>query len=88
MASKTVIFADRVSNVSVTGSLVRIELATLASLPKASGESAKFAATHELVMPLEGFVNSLKIQDAVIKKLIADGVLKVDLPTQQKASVN
>jgi len=36
----------------------------------------KLNVSHVLVMPLEGFVQAFNGQDSVVKKLLADGVLK------------
>lgn len=74
-------FADALINISLTGPLVRLEFA--AAVPSATQDGkqeAKLVPTQQLVMPLEGFIRSFGLQENVIKKLIADGVLK---PNQQ-----
>jgi hypothetical protein len=69
------VFADRIVNVVVTGSLIRLELAALAA-PPGEGEKSALLATQILVMPLEGFLASFGMLEAVVKKMVADGVLK------------
>ena len=70
-------FADTILNISLTGPLVRIELGTIAQANNPEGKQEMRATTSQhLVMPLEGFVRAFGLQENVIKKLIADGVLK------------
>ncbi len=69
-------FADTILNISLTGPLVRIELGTLKATVGADGKQQLHPTlTQELVMPLEGFVRAFSMQESVIKKLMADGVL-------------
>lgn len=76
------LFADRMVNISLTNSLLRIELATLQA-PAAEGEKPQLSPSQTLVMPLDGFLASFGMMDAMIKKLITEGVLK----TQPQESV-
>ena len=74
------IFADRILNLAVTGSLVRIELGV--SQRSEAGEAGlQFVASQSLVMPIEGFVDAFGIMDRAMKKLIETGVLKVNTQT-------
>ena len=71
-------FADAAINISMTGSLVRIDFGTV--VPASSGDAekreVKVSHNHQLVMPLEGFLRLYGMQEQVVKKLIADGVIK------------
>lgn len=69
------LFADRIVNVTVTGALIRLELGALAP-PAAEGEKPKLQATQTLVMPLDGFLASFSMLDGMVKKMVADGMLK------------
>lgn len=74
-------FADALINISLTGPLVRLEFASANPTATQDGkQEVKLVPTQQLVMPLEGFIRSFGLQENVIKKLIADGVLK---PNQQ-----
>lgn len=78
-ASTPTLFADSVEQVILTGSLVRIELGTAAFSKQASGagqQEGSFAVSQQLVMPLEGFVRGFALQQQVMNKLLADGVLR------------
>lgn len=83
MPNTSHLFADRIVNLSVTGPLVRIELGTV-QIPKAEGQKPQLVASQTLVMPLEGFVQSFGMMEGVVKRLVADGVIKTQpsgLPT-------
>ncbi|MDD2742792.1 MAG: hypothetical protein PHV02_10980 [Rhodocyclaceae bacterium] len=70
-------FADTIINLSMTGQLIRLELGTAVPVSNSEGkQEVRLKATQTLVMPLEGFVRSFGMQEQLIKKLIADGVLK------------
>jgi hypothetical protein len=75
MPSSPHIFADRLFNIAVTGSLVRIELGAM-RLPTAEGQKPQLLPTQTLVMPLDGFVASFGMMDSVMKQLVKDGILK------------
>ena len=83
VASSTV-FCDRIINIAITGPLARIDFGTLAP-PTEEGGNPSFNPSHQMVMPVEGLVASMGMLDAVIKKLVADGVLVARPPaaTQQ-----
>lgn len=51
---------------------MRIDLVTLQ--PHLKSDMADIS--KRIIMPLEGFVQSLKVQDDIVKKLIDAGVLK------------
>jgi hypothetical protein len=81
-------FADTILNISVTGALVRIDLGTIASLPGQDGkQELRATPTQQLVMPLDGFVRAFGLQEQLIKKLIADGVLKSQPPADSVTAI-
>jgi hypothetical protein len=77
--SNSPLFADRVINIAVTGHLIRLELGSLQP-PKAEGQQPQLGLSETLVMPLEGFVQSFGMMEAIVKRLLADGVLKQQMP--------
>ena len=70
------IFADRLTNLQIAGNTVRLEFSILDMVPENNLSEPKTNICHVLVMPLEGFVQAFNGQEAVVKKLLADGVLK------------
>ena len=75
MVNLTHTFTDRIVNVAVTGAMVRIEFGVL-NRPESKDEALQLEPSQVLVMPLEGFVNSFGMLDALMKKLVEDGVLR------------
>lgn len=70
-------FADTILNIALTGNLVRLDLGTVTPTQPQDGKQALRATpTQQVVMPLEGFARAFGMQEQVIKKLIADGVLQ------------
>ena len=75
-------FADTILNVAVTGNLVRLDMGTVVPIDAKEGKGGKqdlrATPTLQIVMPLEGFVRAFGLQEQLIKKLIANGVLKAE----------
>lgn len=82
MSNSPHLFSDRIVNLSITGPLVRIELGAM-QLPTAEGQKPQLLPTQTLVMPLDGFVASFGMMESVIKRLMADGVIKTQLQDKQ-----
>ena len=79
MSHSSHIFADRIVNLAVTGPLIRIELAAMTP-PAAEGEKPELRPTQILVMPIDGFMASFGMLEVVVKKMVADGMLKPKQP--------
>ena len=74
-------FADAILNIAVTGPLVRIDFGTATAVTNAEGkQDVRLIPSQQVVMPMEGFVRAFDIQERLMKKLIAEGVLKVQAP--------
>lgn len=76
MPNASPLFADRILHIAVTGPLARIELGALAA-PAHQDEKPQLTPTQTLIMPLEGLLASKSMLDAIVKQLVADGVLKL-----------
>ena len=70
------IYADAVSAVHVTGQLVRIDLMTVQPHLKSDNGQPVVDVSRRIIMPLAGFVQSLAVQEDIVNKLVAAGVLK------------
>ena len=70
------IFVDGVSAVHVTGNVVRIDLMTLQPHLKSDNGQPVVEVNKRIIMPLDGFVQSLAPQQDIVRQLIAAGVLK------------
>ena len=69
------IFADGISAIHVTGPLVRIDLMTVQPHLKSENGQPVVDVSHRLIMPLEGFIQSLTVHENIVKQLIKAGVL-------------
>ena len=77
-------YADTILNITLTGAMVRIDLGTVVPVTNPDGtQEGRATQTQQLVMPLDGFVQSFGIQEQVIKKLLADGMLKANVAEGQ-----
>ena len=82
------IFADGISAVHVTGNLVRIDLMTVQPQLKSKDGQPVVEVNQRIIMPLEGFVQSLGLQDNIVKQLIEAGVLKKDKQPSDDPATN
>jgi len=75
MATKEVIFADRLTNLSVHNGLVRIDLGVIVGpgKTKEGKDALTVEPTHQLVIPLEGFAALVAAQQALLKKVVEAG---------------
>ena len=72
MSNLSRLFADCVVNSTMTGSLLRLQLA----VPVAEGQKQQLFPSQALAMPLDGFLSSFGMMEGVVKILLADGVVK------------
>lgn len=79
------IFADAISAIHVTGQLVRIDLLTLQPHLQSKDGQPVADISHRLIMPLDGFIQSLAVQDNIVKQLAAAGILQKKDSTAGKA---
>ena len=75
MSDRAALYADRIANIAVTGPLVRIELGVM-RMPSGEGQKPELQSAETLVMPLDGFLQSFGLLETVVKKLVADGVIR------------
>jgi len=74
--SQNEIFADTFNGIAVTGSLIRIDLATL--VPESAGgqgSQPRFESHQRLIMPIDGFLRAFALSEDVVKKLMAAGIV-------------
>ncbi|SMC96260.1 hypothetical protein [Sporomusa malonica] len=74
------IFVDGISAIHVTGQLVRIDLMTVQPHLKSDNGQPVVDISNRIIMPLEGLIQSLAVQENIVKQLIEAGVLKQNPP--------
>lgn len=72
------IFVDGIGNINVTKNIVRIDFAALQPQLKSENGQPVFATNQRIVMPLEGFIQGLALQQNIMQQLIQAGVLQVN----------
>ncbi len=86
MANKGTIFADRLTNLSLHNGLVRMDLGVFAGTGKTKDgkDAVKIENTHQIVMPLDAFVNAVASQQGMLKKLAEVGKKRRDAAAEAK----
>lgn len=82
------LYADAITNIYVTGSLVRFELSLIDTAPRQAAEPAKLRVSHYVVLPMDAFANAVAMQQGLVNKLVTDGVLKKNEPGEAPAPAN
>jgi hypothetical protein len=83
------IFSDGISEILITGSVVRIDFVSLSPTEKGPDGQPKAIFRQRVVMPLEGFMHSLGMLEKATQKLIGDGRLRrTDTAPRPPASGN
>lgn len=73
MSNKQILFADRLVGLAVQGTTARLDFGVIAGTGKnKDGKPAtKIDVTHQLVLPLDAFVQAVAVQEKVVKELLA-----------------
>ncbi len=69
------IFAQTVGRIDVVGGVMRIELATLVP---ADGAAPRMEPVTALVMPMEGFLQSLTMMQEMVQKMADGGLVRLN----------
>ena len=80
------IFADAVSTIHVTGNIVRIDLMTRQPQLKSENGQPVFDISRRIIMPLDGFLQSLAVQQDIVNKLVDAGVIKINPKPEVEAT--
>jgi len=70
------IFSDSIGEISVTGSVVRIDLVSMSPTERDENKVPKPVLRERIVMPVEGFVQSFTLMAQVMQQLEKSGLIK------------
>lgn len=70
------LFADAVAEITLTGPLARLDLASFSVREKDEKGQPKLELRQRVVMPLEGFVRTFGLMAQVMQQLEKQGVIK------------
>lgn len=79
------LYIDGIGHIHLTGGMVRIDLMTLEPHLKAENDQPVYNITQRLVLPVDSFLQAFNLQEAMVQKLIQDGVAQ-RVPQQEPAS--
>ena len=79
MSETSVLFADRLLNIAVTGPLVRLQWGVMKP-PQTEGDAPVLQPSQTLVLPLDGLLASMGMLEGLLKQLVKQGVLKPQAP--------
>ena len=68
------VYADGVTNVTFTGGMVRIDLASLKAGPTGGKEPAPMEIHERIVLTPQAFLRSMRLLEDIMKKMVNAGV--------------
>ena len=68
--SKETLFADTLVNAAIQNGMVRLEFGALAR-PEQEGQQPPLEVTHQVVMPIGGFVSAMRLQQRLLEAIQA-----------------
>lgn len=74
MKSDDIVFADRILNIAITGTIVRMDLGVMQP-SEDKNKQPMFIQTKTVVVPIEGFVNAYGMMEQVINRLVEAGAI-------------
>ena len=79
------LFADSISAIAITGSVVRIDFASLSPAEGDAKKQHKSVFRQRVVMPVEGFVQSFGVMARAMQQLEQKGVITKTPPDAKRA---
>ena len=70
------LYADQVGEISVTGTVIRVDMVSLSPTERDEKKNPKPVFRQRIVMPVEGFVQSFALMTQVMQQLEKSGVIK------------
>jgi hypothetical protein len=70
------LYADGIGEVTVSGTIVRIDLVSLSPSERDHANSPKPVFRQRVIMPVEAFANSVELMQKVLQGLIDAGAVK------------
>jgi len=78
------LFADRILEISVTGSVVRLDLGSFSTTGKDSNNQPLLEVRQRVIMPAEGFVQSFALMTKLMQDLEKRGLIRRnEMPAEQ-----
>ncbi|MBI3896316.1 MAG: hypothetical protein HY313_10355 [Acidobacteria bacterium] len=77
------LYADRIAEIAVTGTVVRLDLMSLSVTERDANKQPKPVFRQRVVMPVEGFVQSFALMTQVMQELEKKGLIRRGEPPEK-----
>lgn len=81
------LYSDGVGEITITGSVVRVDLVSLSATERDADNKAKAVFRQRLILPVEAFANSVEVMQKALQQLIDAGVVKRKEPKEASVTV-
>src|SRR5829696_6836024 len=78
------VYSDGVSEITITGPMVRIDLMSLSPAERDAANNPKPVFRQRIVMPVEAFANSVELMQRVVNGLIEAGAIKQNAAAREQ----
>jgi hypothetical protein len=73
---KSEIYSDGIGEITVTGSVVRVDLMTLSATERDASNNLKSVVRQRIIFPVEGFANAVELMQKALKGLVEMGAIR------------
>ena len=70
------LYADGIGEITVTGSIVRIDMVSLSATERDEKNAPKTALRQRIIMPLDGFANAVDLMQKALAGLVEAGAVR------------
>lgn len=70
------LYADGIGEITVTGTIVRVDLVSLSATQKDEKNNPKTVFRQRLIMPVDAFANAVDLMDKALAGLVEAGAVK------------
>ncbi|MBF9233893.1 hypothetical protein [Microvirga alba] len=83
------VYSDGIAEITVTGPIVRIDLMSLSPTERDAKGNPKPVLRQRIVMPVDGFANSVELMQKAVNGLIEAGAIKqTPIPSTDGARIH
>ncbi|MGE0383654.1 MAG: hypothetical protein AB7Q97_02930 [Gammaproteobacteria bacterium] len=70
------LFADRIAEIHLTGSVIRLDLASISTTDRDPNNQPRLEFRRRVVMPIEGFMYSYSLMTQLVQELESKGLIR------------
>ncbi|MCW2317860.1 hypothetical protein SAMN06265338_101951 [Rhodoblastus acidophilus] len=80
------LYTDGVDEITVSGSIVRLDLVSLSPTERDDNNAPKRAFRQRLILSVDAFANSVEVMQQALQSLVAAGVVRRNAPESRPAT--